>query len=68
MGEKKLTTPQEILDALESINMRRGYLMNQINEKKEQVHLMEGRLKDLEIEGSAIYDKIVTAEKQGIPA
>lgn len=63
MSEKKLDNPQKALDRLESINIQRGYLMNEINEKKQQVYLMESRLKELEKEGSSIYQDIIDAKK-----
>ena len=59
MEEKKLESPKEILDRLESINLQRGFIMNEINEKKQHVHLLENRLKELEVEGSKIYSKVV---------
>lgn len=59
MEEKKLENPQEILDALESINIQRGFIMNELNEKKQHVHLLENRLKELEKQGSKIYSQVV---------
>ena len=63
MAEKKLESPKEILDRLESINIQRGYLMHEINEKRQQVHLMESKLQELEVEGSKIYSQIANAKE-----
>lgn len=58
MEEKKLKSPSDILDALESINIQRGFIMNELNEKKQHVHLLESRLKELEKEGARIYEQV----------